>query len=83
MATALTPEERAQKEAFLAAARAAYHSISIGQQVKEFRDQNGETVIFQGVSRNVIYGYITELELALGTAPEVSPTMRPPLKFIF
>ncbi len=62
----LTPEERAQYEARLKEALDAYHGVMIGGQVREFRDQNGEQIVYSSSNRTALLSYINWLRSVLG-----------------
>lgn len=62
----LTPEERAAIQQRLNEATAAYHSVMIGGQVREFHDQNGERVVYSSSNRIALISYINWLRGQLG-----------------
>lgn len=62
----LTPEERAAIQQRLNEATAAYHSVMIGGQVREFHDQNGERVVYSSSNRVALISYINWLRDQLG-----------------
>ena len=62
----LTPEERAAIQQRLNEATAAYHSVMIGGQVREFHDQNGERVVYSSSNRVALISYINWLRGQLG-----------------
>lgn len=67
MSSHFTPE-------MLAEARAAYHSLLIGEGVYSFRDQNGEQVSYSRANLNQLAAYIRQMEVALGVgAPVMGP----------
>jgi len=57
---------RIELEARLAEAKAAFHSLMLGQALVKVRDQNGEEVTFRSASRADLYAYIQDLERQLG-----------------
>lgn len=61
----------------LAEAQAAYHDLLIGKAVVQFRDQNGEVVIYQQADRSLLAAYIQDLisqiAAAAGTHVRVGP----------
>lgn len=66
---ALTPEQRALLQQQLNEATAAYHSVMIGGQVREFHDQNGERIVYSSSNRVSLLGYINGLRMQLGLGP--------------
>ena len=62
----MTPEERAIKTAYLAAAEQAYHDYRIGGQVRVYVDQNGERLEYSGQNIGGLRAYILELKVELG-----------------
>lgn len=81
--TPLTPEERAQKQAYLKQAEAAYHRLSIGGAIREVVDQNGERITYSGASKSGLYSYIVALRLELGLPASASQTGGAPIRFVF
>ena len=67
--SSLTPEERAQYQSNLTEATAAYHSVMIGGQVREFQDQNGERISYTSANRTALLTYINWLRSQLGLCP--------------
>lgn len=65
----LTPDERADYQQKLREATAAYHSVMVGGQVREFHDQNGERVVYSSSNRVALISYINWLRGVLGQAP--------------
>lgn len=62
----LTPEERAELTQQLKEAKAARHALLIGEQAREFTDQNGERVTYTAANLNGLNAYIRDLERQLG-----------------
>lgn len=58
-------------------AEAAYHTIMIGGQVREFFDQNGEKISYSGASASSLLTYINGLRAQLGMCPYGAPVARP------
>lgn len=54
------------KQVLLQQAEAAYHSLMLGQNVAEFRDQNGELVRYTPARKADLWGYILQLRAELG-----------------
>lgn len=55
-------------------AQSAYHALMLGQSVAEFRDQNGERVVYHRADSAKLLIYINSLKKELGlTAPPVGP----------
>ena len=61
------------KQAMLAQAEEAYHSLMIGQGVAEFQDQNGERVRYTQASKTNLYNYILSLRSELGLSTAARP----------
>ena len=66
---ALTPEQRALLQQQLNEATAAYHSVMVGGQVREFHDQNGERIVYSSSNRTALLSYINWLRGVLGQTP--------------
>ena len=47
-------------------AEAAYHNLALGQNIAEFRDQNGELVRYTPANRHSLWSYILRLRAELG-----------------
>lgn len=62
----LTTEQRAAIEALRVEAEAAYHSLMIGGGIREFRDQNGEQIVYTSANRVSLLAYINQLRTQLG-----------------
>ena len=73
MAVTLTDAERALLTTYLAQARAAYHSLAIGQMARVFVDQNGERIEYSAGNKNFLAAYIADLERRLGIATVSGP----------
>ena len=55
-------------------AQTAYHALMLGQSVVEFRDQNGERVVYGRADANRLLNYINWLKGELGiTTTSVGP----------
>ena len=55
-------------------AQTAYHALMLGQGVVEFRDQNGERVVYSRADANKLLNYINWLKGELGiTTTSVGP----------
>ena len=54
------------KQAMLAQAEEAYHSLMIGQGVAELQDQNGERIRYTQANKANLYNYILQLRSELG-----------------
>jgi hypothetical protein len=54
------------KQAMLAQAEEAYHSLMIGQGVAELQDQNGERIRYTQANKAGLYNYILQLRSELG-----------------
>ena len=65
----LTPEERADYQQKLREATAAFDSVMVGGQVREFHDQNGERVVYSSSNRVALISYINWLRGVLGQTP--------------
>lgn len=57
------------KQALLAEAEAAYHSLLTGQSVAEVRDHNGELIRYFAPQAYRLKTYILELKAELGLLP--------------
>jgi hypothetical protein len=55
----------AQLNAYLQAAQAAYHTLSIGGQVVQVVDQNGEQVRYTQATMANLYSYLQQLQAAI------------------
>lgn len=73
----MSDAERAQTERWLAEAEAAYHAAMIGGGVREFRDQNGEAIVYSAVDRRNLLAYINRLRGSLGKPPMCGVVARP------
>ena len=61
-------------QAMLDEAQSAYHALTLGQSVVEFRDQNSERVVYARADSAKLSAYINWLKKELGlTAPSVAP----------
>lgn len=78
----LSDAERLVYEARLKQARQARHDIAVGNGVKRFVDQNGESVEYQAANLQKLEDYIAELEGILNPALQRSRARRP-LGFTF
>ena len=62
---------------YLADAQAAYHDLLTGKAVVQFRDQNGEVVIYALADKSQLAAYIIDLKaqiaLAAGSRVNVGP----------
>lgn len=68
----------------LTEARAAYHSLMIGEAVAAFTDQNGERVSYSKTDAGKLAGYISDIVALLGTpATPYTSTAPRPLRFFF
>lgn len=62
----LTAVDRAEMMAYLKEAKATRHSLMMGQQAREFTDQNGERITFTAANLGALNAYIRDLEMKLG-----------------
>jgi hypothetical protein len=65
----LTAEDRLRLEGYLRSAEDAYHKAMIGGGVREFRDQNGEAIVYSATDRRSLLAYINRLRIDLGKPP--------------
>jgi|AntRauTorcE11897_2_1112592.scaffolds.fasta_scaffold01695_6 HAMP domain-containing protein len=54
-------------------AETAYHQLALGQNIAEFRDQNGELVRYTPANRGALWSYILRLRSELGMANTSRP----------
>lgn len=73
----ITDAERATYERMLTEAEAAYHQSMIGGGVREFRDQNGEAIVYSATDRRSLLAYINRLRATLGKPPMCAVVARP------
>ncbi len=74
----LTDAERADYTAKLQQAEASYHSLMLGQGVREYTDQNGERIAYTASSRRDLLNYINYLRSLLGLCPFAGGVSGPP-----
>jgi len=67
----------------LAEAKAAYHALSIGQGIVQFRDSNGEFVQYTVGNRAALKAYIAELEAEIAAAATDCPAYNGPIRPFF
>lgn len=70
-------------QARLIEAESIYHEWRIGQTVRSFRDQNGETVEFSQSGLMQLGSYIADLRAQIAAASQPISTYRGPLRFTF
>lgn len=73
---ALSAEKRAQLEAWLAEAEAAYHQLQIGTSARVVVDQNGERVEYTSANRSALLAYIQSLKDQLACVSVKSGPMK-------
>lgn len=61
------------KQTLLDEAEQAYHRLTIGDGIAEFRDQNGELVRYTPANRHALWSYILRLRAELGQAAASYP----------
>lgn len=72
-----------QIEANLAAARQAYHDLTVGGAISRFVDQNGESVQYFRANPAGLLSYISRLENDLAICQGLRSAYRGPLRFTF
>ncbi len=58
-------------------AQSAYHEIQLGRGVREIKDQNGESVVYNAANLAKLKGYMNELELQIAALSGTSATNTP------
>lgn len=74
----LTDTERADYLAKLQQAEATYHTLMMGQGVREFTDQNGERIAYTGANASGLLRYINYLRSLLGLCSFTGGSSGPP-----
>lgn len=70
-------------QARLVEAESVYHEWRLGQTVRSFRDQNGETVEFSQSGLMQLSSYIADLRAQIAAAGRACNEYRGPLRFTF